>query len=177
VDLPKEFPDYDSRGADSGFWDKKSARALLSRVPDDRMIVIDLAEEMFQGWKKHDAFYGKPWIYSIVHNFGGHNNLFGDLNFVARDPAAVLGDPNKGHLVGFGLSPEGIENNEVVYELLTDVTWSNKEIRIRDWLRDFCAWRYGDCPAEMEEAWSILLDVVYGTFDGTMGRLCPGMGN
>jgi alpha-N-acetylglucosaminidase len=151
---------------DPAFWDKASARALLSRVPDDRMIIIDLAEEMFQGWKKHDAFYGKPWIYSIIHNFGGHNNLFGDLGFIARDPAAVLGDPGRGRLVGFGLSPEGIENNEVVYELLTDVAWGGVAIDLRDWLRSYCVSRYGACPPAVEEAWTILLGAVYGTFDG-----------
>ena len=153
--------------ADSSFWDKKSASALLSKVPDDRMIIIDLADEIFPGWKKHDSFYMKKWIYSIIHNFGGHNNLFGDLNFIAKDHVGVLNDPGKGKLVGYGLSPEGIENNEVVYELLTDAAWNNGEIDIRDWLKNYCKSRYGGCPPGIEEAWSILLDVVYSSFDGS----------
>jgi alpha-N-acetylglucosaminidase len=152
--------------ADSKFWDQKSASALLSKVPNDRMIIIDLSDEIFPGWKKHDSFYGKKWIYSIIHNFGGHNNLFGDLNFIAKDPFDVLDSPDKGNLVGYGLSPEGIENNEVVYELLTDAAWNEKQINVKDWLKDYCRSRYGSCPAGVEEAWSVLLDKVYSTFDG-----------
>ena len=152
--------------ADSAFWDKKSTRALLSKVPDNRMIIIDLADEIFQGWKKHDSFYGKKWIYSIIHNFGGHNNLFGDLNFIARDPFAVLNDSSKGKLIGYGLSPEGIKNNEVVYELLTDAAWSNNKININEWLNKYCKARYGAYPDEIKDAWSILLSTVYNTFNG-----------
>ncbi len=149
---------------DSKFWDKKSASALLSKVPNDRMIIIDLADEIFSGWRKHDAFYGKKWIYSIIHDFGGHNNIFGNLDFISKDFSTVLNDSNKGNLVGYGLSPEGIENNEVVYELLTDVAWSNDKIKIHDWLKNYCTSRYGDCPEKINEAWSILLDKVYNTF-------------
>lgn len=152
--------------ADSAFWDKKSASALLSKVPDNRMIIIDLADEIFQGWKKHDSFYGKKWIYSIIHNFGGHNNLFGDLNFIAKDPFVVLNNPDKGKLVGYGLSPEGIENNEIVYELLTDAAWNKKEIDIPGWLKNYCRARYGNCTKGVGEAWSILLNTVYNTFNG-----------
>ena len=152
--------------ADSKFWDQKSASALLNLVPNDRMIIIDLAEEAFPGWKKHDSFYGKKWIYSIIHNFGGHNNLFGNLNFIAKDPFDVLKSTGKGNLVGYGLSPEGIENNEVVYELLTDAAWNEKEINVTEWLKNYCKSRYGNCPSGIEEAWSILLDKVYSTFDG-----------
>jgi alpha-N-acetylglucosaminidase len=152
--------------ADSAFWDKKSASALLSKVPDNRMIIIDLADEIFQGWKKHDSFYGKKWIYSIIHNFGGHNNLFGDLKFIAEDPFVVLNDSDKGKLIGYGLSPEGIKNNEVVYELLTDAAWRNKEIDINEWLENYCRARYGECPEEIKDAWLVLLNTVYNTFNG-----------
>lgn len=31
------------------------------------------------------------------------------------------------NLVGFGSAPEGLENNEVVYELLADMGWTRGE--------------------------------------------------
>ncbi len=150
------------------FWDKASARALLQNVPDERMIIIDLANERFSGWKVHDAFYGKKWIYSMIHNFGGRNRLFGDIELYSRDFAQALNDPNRGKLIGFGLSPEGIENNEVVYELLTDAAWHHEAIDLAPWIENYCLSRYGAYPAEMNEAWRLLLQTVY---QQPLGRL------
>ena len=145
----------------SKFWDKPSVQALLRKVPNQRMIIIDLANELWHGWKEHDAFYGKQWIYSVIHNFGGNNPMNGALKFFAADPSRTLRDPARGNLVGFGMSPEGIENNEVVYELLTDAAWSADSIDINQWLIDYCRSRYGRCPPAMRQCWQLLLRSTY----------------
>jgi alpha-N-acetylglucosaminidase len=152
---------------DRSFWDHRSVQALLSRVPNDRMIIIDLANEMYQGWKDHAGFYGKKWIYSIIHNFGGNNPLGGDLAFCAGNPAAVRSDTSRGAQVGFGMSPEGIENNEVVYELLTDAAWSAAPIDLPTWMVHYCVSRYGASPEGVRKAWDILLATVYRRFATT----------
>jgi len=145
----------------SQFWDTLSARALLSRIPDDRMIIIDLANEFWHGWKEQKGFYGKQWIYSVIHNFGGNNPLNGALKLFAEDPAKALQDPERGNLVGFGISPEGIENNEVIYELLTDVAWSGKTLHLDEWLGQYSTSRYGSYPVEMARCWQLLLQSTY----------------
>ncbi len=149
--------------SDAGFWDKNSVKALLRDVPDDRMIIIDLANESFHGWKKLDGFYGKKWIYSIIHNFGGHNQYFGNLPFYAKDPIEMLSDSAHGNLVGFGISPEGIENNEVVYELLTDMAWVKRSPVLSKWIADYSLDRYGAYPVPMQKAWNYLLSSIYST--------------
>ena len=45
-------------GNDQGFWDSPSVAALLKDVPDDRMMILDLCNESFHGWKQHQAFFG-----------------------------------------------------------------------------------------------------------------------
>lgn len=146
---------------DAAFWDSSSVKALLRDVPDDRMIILDLANEMFQGWKTHRGFYGKQWIYSVINNFGGNNPVNGDLKKLATGPSKMLRDPNRGHVVGAGLAPEGIENNEAVYELATDAFWSNDSTDLPAWIHSYCTSRYGGCPPAMEEAWRMLLRSVY----------------
>ncbi len=148
---------------DSGFWDKPSVKALLKDVPDKRMIIIDLADELFHGWKKLDGFFGKQWIYSIIHNFGGHNQWFGNLPLYSKDPINMLSDTAHGNLLGFGVSPEGIDNNEVVYELLTDMAWQNKSLDLNNWIAQYCMARYGAYPSAMKEAWVYLIKSVYST--------------
>jgi alpha-N-acetylglucosaminidase len=150
----------------AAFWDGASTRALLSRIPDDRMIILDLANEEFQGWRVHKGFYGKEWIYSTIHNFGGNNSLRGNLPFVATDPPATVNDKARGNLVGFGISAEGIDNNEVMYELLTDVAWTGTTVDLNSWINEFSHARYGVASPRVQRAWQLLKDAAYGRTSG-----------
>lgn len=143
------------------FWTNENVKSFLSKVPNDKMIIIDLANESFHGWEMIDGFYGKPWIYSIIHNYGGSSQLIGNLPLYATDAANMLANPKKGNITGFGISPEGVLNNEVVYELLTDVSWSSKAIDIKGWLKSYVEQRYGSYNEEIFHAWMGLLESVY----------------
>lgn len=152
------------------FWDKPSLQALLKKVPDNKMIIIDLANDYPKWiwhtdltWKSHDGFYGKKWIYSFTPNFGGKNPLTGELAMYASYPAEALRSTYNDNLVGFGSAPEGIENNEVIYELLYDVGWNNKEIDLEKWLASYCTARYGDYPDNIKNAWKLLRSSAYGS--------------
>lgn len=141
------------------FWTKDNVEALFSKVPAREVIVIDLCNERFSGWQKFDGYGGREWIYSFVHNFGGNDLLNGDLRFFAEHTGRML--RQNVSPAGFGISPEGIENNEVVYELLTDLAWSREEIRIEPWLQRYCSTRYGRAGHSLYHAWNILLDGTY----------------
>lgn len=153
------------------FWDKKSLTALLKPIPDDKMIIIDLACEypdyvwyIDPVWQTHKGFYGKQWIYSFVPNFGGKTALTGVLKFYADNPSKALASPYRKSLKGFGSAPEGTENNEVVYELLADLGWSEQAIDINEWIGKYAISRYGAYPPEMKMAWTELLQSAYNTF-------------
>src|SRR5262249_9149220 len=46
--------------SDRKFWKAPQIKALLNAVPDDHMILLDLAAEIEPVWKRTNAFYGKP---------------------------------------------------------------------------------------------------------------------
>jgi alpha-N-acetylglucosaminidase len=146
---------------DQKFWDPDSVKALLSKVPDDRMVILDLAIDRKAIWKTRGAFYGKQWFYSLLHNMGGKNALGGNLDFFATNPPAALASPDHGQLVGFGLAPEGIENNDVVYELLSDVPWSAKPLDLNAWTQSYCTARYGRYPDSVRQAWDLFRKTCY----------------
>ena len=146
---------------DVHFWDPKSVKAFLSGIPNDRMLIIDYGNSQREIWQANQAYSGKPWIYAMAHTFGGNNNVKGNLPRIDEKPAEVLASPEKRNLVGWGICPEGIETNEVVYELMTDIGWSNRKIPLEDWLVDYSRSRYGDCPPAMREAWKRLLQSAY----------------
>ena len=157
---------------DSAFWDNRKIAAFLSGVPDDRMIILDYSNDTGAGekhadplarnmWKAHNAFFGKQWLNGMIHTFGGNNNVKGNLEFIAAQPAKVLQSPDKGNLAGWGMDPEGTESNEVVYELMTDVGWEAGAIDIDRWIPAYCQARYGAVPPAITEAWRLLRESAY----------------
>lgn len=147
--------------SDRKFWKEKQTEALLNAVPNDKMIILDLATEIEPVWKRTNAFYGKPWIWNMLNNFGGNTNLFGRLETVATEPANALNDSNRGNMVGIGLTMEGIEQNPVMYELMTSHTWENKPINLDVWLPQFVFNRYGVKNDDALKAWDVLRKTVY----------------
>jgi alpha-N-acetylglucosaminidase len=153
-------------------WDAAATQAFLSVVPDDRVVILDYSADMDamhefdyhdepDSWKRLDGFYGKRWICGMAQTFGGNNNVKGDLKLIASKPFEVRRNPHKGRLSGWGLDMEGIESNEVAYELLTDVGWSAEPVDLTSWIAGYCSARYGGYPPEMEEAWALLLQSAY----------------
>ena len=143
------------------YWGTEEVQALLSAVPDERMILLDLACDLTPVWKLHAAFRKKPWICCMLHNFGQATPLFGDLQVFGTRPAATLHDAGRGRLVGMGLTMEGIEQNAIVYELLTDMMWRDAPADLDAWIGEYLACRYGEYPQEMKEAWQLMRRWVY----------------
>ncbi len=158
-------------GYQRNIWDERTLAALLSRVPDGQMLLLDMAVDYnLHFWRngtnydKHKGFYGKPWIYSVIPNMGGKTGLTGKLEFYANGHLAALRSPNRGKLAGMGMAPEGIENNEVIYELVANAGWRDHEVKLTDWLAQYSRNRYGkDCP-RLAKYWELMLKSVYGTF-------------
>lgn len=152
-------------------WDYETLGALVSKVPDDKMLLLDLAVDYNRhfwhsevNWEYYKGFYNKPWVYSVIPSMGGKTGMTGILDFYANGHLEALSSPNKGRLLAHGMAPEGIENNEVIYELLSDAGWSDKEIDIHEWLKDYSSNRYGSYPTAVRRCWDLLLESVYGTF-------------
>lgn len=152
-------------------WDYETLGALVSRVPDDKMLLLDLAVDYNRhfwhsevNWEYYKGFYNKQWVYSVIPNMGGKTGMTGVLDFYANGHLEALSSSNRGNLVAHGLAPEGIENNEVLYELVTDAGWSDHRMDVRDWLKQYSINRYGKAPAQLMKAWDYLLKSVYGTF-------------
>ncbi|WP_211220720.1 alpha-N-acetylglucosaminidase [Dyadobacter beijingensis] len=147
--------------SDRKFWKAPQIEALLKAVPDDKMILLDLAAEIEPVWKRTGAFYGKPWIWNMLNNFGGNVNLFGRMDGVAAGPAQAWNDPGKKRLEGIGLTMEAIEQNPVIYELMMDHTWRTTPIDLDQWLAAYARNRYGISSPELNKAWQILRQTVY----------------
>jgi alpha-N-acetylglucosaminidase len=154
--------------SDRRFWRAPQIKALLDAVLNDHMLLLDLAAEIEPIWRSTEAFYGKPWVWNMLHNFGGNISLFGRMDAVAAGPAGALHDNNAGRLQGIGLTMEGIEQNPVLYELMASHTWRDSAIDINRWLKEYIINRYGlKAPntRNLLRAWQILRATVYNGKD------------
>jgi len=142
--------------SDRKFWKTPQIKALLEAVPNDHMIMLDLASEIEPVWKRTDSYYGKPWIWNMLHNFGGNISMFGRMEGVAEGPAKALHDPAAGKLQGIGLTMEAIEQTPVLYELMTQHVWQDQKINLDQWLKKYILNRYGNVNPHTVKAWNVL---------------------
>lgn len=140
-----------------GFWTDERVGAYLSRIPHDRLLLIDLWGEHAPMWRA--GMHGRRWIWTAVHNFGGRFALFGDVRGLARDLGELF-DAVPPRLEGVGLAPEAIENNTVFYEAAADLVWGPFDPDA--WLVDFADQRYGVADEAAREAWRLLGSTLYG---------------
>lgn len=143
------------------FWKPERVKALLDAVDNDRMLVLDLFCDHQPLWKNSDGFYGKPWIYNFIYNFGD-NTLLGAYGPLTRfnDLAQVRADPNGKNLRGVGLMMEGFSENPMVYDMMFELAWRDT-INLQSWMGRFAEFRYGVADGGMQRAWHDLLDARY----------------
>ncbi len=155
-----------------GFWKKPQIDAFLGAVPDDRMLILDLHSEAFPLGEKTGWFDNKPWAWCFLHNFGGHQSMYGNLDRLAADPPDALAKTDNGSLAGFGLTPEGIEQNPVMYDLATDMMWRTKSPNMKAWLENYALRRYGQANPSANRAWDVLRATAYGRPPEWGGTIC-----
>ncbi|KAH7102641.1 putative alpha-N-acetylglucosaminidase [Auriculariales sp. MPI-PUGE-AT-0066] len=152
------------------YWNETNIGAVLAGAEKDELLVLDLYSEVFPYWELTNGYNNHQWTWNMVHNFGGGQSLYGDLPHYASEPLRALGaQPDT--LVGLGITMEGINHNEIVYEFLFDVAWSTAVIDIAKWVQDYADRRYslsGQTPAQksaaelLHQGWSLLRDSAYG---------------
>src|SRR5699024_11806422 len=53
----------------AGYWTEERVRSLLSRVPEERLVLLDLWGEHAPMWQRTAAMYGRRWLWCLTHNF------------------------------------------------------------------------------------------------------------
>lgn len=146
-------------------------RALTESVPDHRFMVLYMSPEYGgygnKTWETLDNFNGKDWIYTMLPNMGGKNFWTGCLNdYASTFPTNLYNSPGKANCTGWGLTMEGIEYNEILYEFIADMGWTDpaKGQDIGRWMEQYGQCRYGEYYQPMRQFHSALLNSVYQVY-------------
>ncbi|XP_045122786.1 alpha-N-acetylglucosaminidase-like isoform X2 [Portunus trituberculatus] len=146
--------------SDSGFWQKPQARAYLTAVPQGKMLVLDLVAEVSPQYGRLESYFGQPFIFCLLNNYGGVRGIFGNANVLLKNLADARQFPNS-TLVGTGMTPEGIGSNYVIFDLLSEMSWRSHMRDIREWAVQYSRRRYGIQDENLEDAWKLLMSSIY----------------
>jgi alpha-N-acetylglucosaminidase len=149
-----------------------------------RSALSPLSPSHFLAQWNNASFFGAPFVWTTLHDFGGTDGLKGDLARVNNLPFTGLAPLGNTTVMGTGMTPEGIDQNPVYYEYVTknnmrpgQVTDITGEIVLRSHRR------YGltQPNAAVTQAWSLLVNSSYAqdlsVQDGTGVPHFPGGGS
>lgn len=136
-------------------WQNNPLREMLRAMSPANVLVGNLrSTDKADGG---DNFADYPWLYCCVNNFGGQRILRGNMNKMLTEAYQMLTDPNH-TCIGIGIIPEGIEDNEILYDIFADLAIRRDAIESDEWLRRRIEIRYGFTTPEIEQAWKIIRD-------------------
>ncbi|KAM1295527.1 hypothetical protein FF1_015469 [Malus domestica] len=166
------------------FWRPPQMKALLHSVPAGKLVVLDLFAEVKPIWSTTEQFYGVPYIWKVIysylivgvlyyrcmlHNFAGNVEMYGVLDAIASGPIDARISENS-TMVGVGMSMEGIEQNPVVYDLMSEMVFQHNKVDAKAWIDQYSARRYGRSTPSIQDAWNILYHTIYNCTDGAYDK-------
>ena len=103
-------------------WTPERIEAYLTAVPQGRMIILDYESDYVEIWRRTEQFYGQPFIWCYLGNFGGMTAIEGDYYLNAERIAGTRAEGGPG-FVGIGSTLEGFGVNQPVYEAVLSQAW------------------------------------------------------
>lgn len=143
-------------------WIDNPREEIVNAVDKDHMLVLDLEHAQ---WQPKQAFWGTPWAWGELGNFGGRLGLFGHLQQIAHDLPAALASSDRGRLVGLAMMKEGTEQDPIVEQLMSRMVWDQSEVDLNDWARSYVTARYGTADPDALAAWRTLVPTAYSVND------------
>ena len=144
--------------------------SMIKHLKNGDMLVLDLYSENRpqwgdpeSTWYRKEGFNGHDWAFCMLLNFGGNVGMFGKLQHVVDEYYKARCSSFNSTMKGVGLTMEGIENNPVMYELVSELPWRDAKFSWKEWLHDYVEARYGNINnAKVHDAWLLLARSVYG---------------
>jgi alpha-N-acetylglucosaminidase len=153
-------------------WSGNPRADMIDDLPKGSVLVLDLASEIRPQWGEPNSMharedgYGKhDWLFCMLLNFGGNVGLHGKMDYLLEEYYKAKESKFGPNLTGIGLTMEAIENNPVMYELMSELPWRETPVTKAEWLKGYTRARYGAGNAYVDKAWEMLSNTIYN---------CPG---
>lgn len=150
-------------------WQNNPRPQMIEHLNQGDLLILDLTSECrpqwgdsTSEWARKNGYEQHNWVYCMLLNFGGNVGLHGKMDNVIDNFYLAKEDAYAGStLKGVGLTPEGIENNPVMYELVMELPWRAERFTKESWVKGYVNARYGKSTAGVNEAWMKLSNSIY----------------
>lgn len=142
-------------------WTPERIEAYLTSFPKERQILLDYHCEHTEVWRETESFYGVPYIWNYLGNFGGNSHLNGSFRVIDERFETSLTNGGE-NMTGIGCTLEAMDCNPYVFEYVLEKAWDFELHRDVDaWVRALAERRTGKADENAYKAWETLLNTIY----------------
>lgn len=139
-------------------WLDNPDRELISALSQSDVLVLNLqADRSPDGG---DNFLKYPHVYCVVNNFGGQQRFAGSA-YKTYTRAFELAKSNEFSCVGIGILPEGIECDEMLFDIIAEISIRKKLRSVDEYLSEYVEARYGLFDPSLFSAAKLLFENIY----------------
>ncbi len=139
-------------------WQQNPRREMLAALDKSDLLVGNLLADT--NGESGDNFGDSPWLYCNVNNFGAQHVMRGSLKRTLTKPHEYA-EQEDCTMVGVGYMPEGVENDEVFFDIFGRIAMEKRAPTFKKYIPDFLQRRYGKTNENLIAAWTILAEKVY----------------
>lgn len=144
---------------DRQHWTGPRIDAFVNGVPKNKMILLDYYAENTEIWKRTESYYGQPYLWCYLGNFGGNTMMTGNLRETGKRIENVYRNGGT-NFWGIGSTLESFDVNPFMYEYVFEKAWE-KNIDDDQWITALADRRFGQSDPQIRNAWNELLNKVY----------------
>ncbi len=148
-------------------WTQPRIRSFLKAVPDNKLILLDYYCDHTEIWRNTEKYYGNPYIWCYLGNFGGNTMIAGNLNDIDFKIKRLFKEGGD-NVYGLGATLEGFDVNPLMYEFVFDQAW-DYPVTTDQWITNWSMCRGGNQDANIIKAWRALHQKIY-TEHATCGQ-------
>ena len=138
------------------YWTPDKIRPYITSYPADKSLLLDYYCERMEVWQRTESYYGVPYIWCYLGNFGGNTYLAGNPNEVNKliENTFENGGDN---FRGIGSTLEGFDVNPFMYQYIFEKAWDFDTHKDLDaYARVVADSRTGKVDENARKAWDIL---------------------
>lgn len=144
-------------------WQSNPTNQFIQGLDKEKSLILDLyADNQPNHFNRNEydggSGEGTPWIWNMLHSFGGRMGFNGMPEILANIPEDLS---KSEHMAGIGVTAESLGTNPLLYEMIYDMGWEINDVNVQNYISNYFLSRYGVKSDNIENAWDIMVDTAY----------------